>query len=268
MLDAQVRRKLASALGGLNVRANGESPHQESDGEAEAARRAVLQHACHHCPDRDRHAQWAERAARLERENAGLKKRVRARTETLSRRFEKILGILEDFGYVRDFALTEKGWTLARIYNENDLLVAEALNRGWLSDLEPAELAALASTFVFESRGPFEMAGDLPTPASKRVYGKVVRLGETIRKREAGLEMTRGTESGFADYAYRWCLGYPLEDLIDEDSPPGDFIRSCKQTIDLLRQIKTVSPDGSLAARVDEAIEGMNRGVVAYTGLL
>jgi ATP-dependent RNA helicase HelY len=47
---------------------------------------------------------------------------------------------------------------------------------------------------------------------------------------------------------------------------PGDFVRSCKLLVDLLRQIEDVgSTEVSTLAR--RAREAVNRGVVAYTGL-
>ncbi|HEX2178980.1 MAG TPA: helicase-related protein, partial [Actinomycetota bacterium] len=272
-LDHALRRKLAGALKEFD-RNGGRSKTSapalmDEDVELALARTAMLQHPCHSCPDRDRHAQWAERAARMARENEVLHKKVLSKTETLSRRFERILGILEEYHYLDGFNLTGKGWSLARIYNENDLLVTETLARGWLDDLEPAELAALLCVFVYESRGPVEVAGPLPTSATKRTYGKIARLEERMKRSEmrAGLEMIRGTETGFAMTVYRWCLGDPLEDVIDEDSSPGDFIRSTKQTIDLLRQVQGAAEDEELRRRLTGAIEGLNRGVVAYSGV-
>ncbi|HEX2150175.1 MAG TPA: hypothetical protein VHI31_08410, partial [Actinomycetota bacterium] len=211
----------------------------------------------------------AVRATRLIKENESLHRKVQSKTETLSRRFQRILGILEEYSYLDGFNLTEKGWVLARIYNENDLLITETLARGWLEDLEPPELAALLSVFVYESRGPVEVAGPLPSAGTKRAYGKIVRLEERMKRSEtrAGLEMIRGTETGFAMTAYRWCLGDPLEDVIDEESSPGDFIRSTKQTIDLLRQVQGAVDDPDLRRKLGEAVEGMNRGVVAYSGV-
>ncbi len=271
-LDHALRRKMATALKDFNSNGGrGKRPLLEEDEDLDLAlaRTAMLQHPCHTCPDRDRHAQWAERATRLAKENESLHKKVLSKTETLSRRFERILEILEEYHYLEGFNLTEKGWSLARIYNENDLLVTETLTRGWLNDLEPPELAAVLSVFVYESRGPVEVAGPLPTSASKRVYGKIARLEERMRRSEtrAGLEMIRGTETGFALTAYRWCLGDPLEDVIDEESSPGDFIRSTKQTIDLLRQLQSAAEDQELRRRLSDAVEGLNRGVVAYSGV-
>jgi ATP-dependent RNA helicase HelY len=47
---------------------------------------------------------------------------------------------------------------------------------------------------------------------------------------------------------------------------PGDFVRNCKQLIDLLRQIEEVAPQQA-PALVRRAREAVNRGVVAYTGV-
>ena len=57
------------------------------------------------------------------------------------------------------------------------------------------------------------------------------------------------------------------EDVLREtDMSPGDFVRTCKQLLDLLRQIEEVAPEG-VADLVRRAREAVNRGVVAYTGV-
>jgi ATP-dependent RNA helicase HelY len=47
---------------------------------------------------------------------------------------------------------------------------------------------------------------------------------------------------------------------------PGDFVRTCKQLLDLLRQIAEVAPPPT-ADVVRAAAGAVNRGVVAYTGV-
>ena len=54
--------------------------------------------------------------------------------------------------------------------------------------------------------------------------------------------------------------------LRETDMSPGDFVRTCKQVLDLLRQIEDVAPEGS-SAIIRRAREAVNRGVVAYTGV-
>src|SRR5207245_9613355 len=129
-------------------------PPADPAAEARAAEleRKAEQHPCHSCPDRPLHERWAVRASKLDHEAAGLERRIRSRTETLGRQFDRVLSVLTDLGYVERFALTEKGETLRRIYSEGDILVAEALARGVFDGLSGSELAAVASAVVYESR--------------------------------------------------------------------------------------------------------------------
>ena len=87
------------------------------------------------------------------------------------------------------------------------------------------------------------------------------------RERARGLELTREPDPGFAEKAYRWTAGAPLERVLDEDDAPGDFVRSVKQLVDLLRQLEPLARDDALTAAIAEAHEGLHRGVVAYSSL-
>ncbi|MEO7804188.1 MAG: DEAD/DEAH box helicase [Actinomycetota bacterium] len=270
-LDMQSRKSLASALNEMVLPKQSPPSGRRTDArytELRDLETQLLEHPCNTCVDREKHGQWAERESRLQKENENLRKRVRARTQTLSRQLDKVLRVLHEFGYIENFSLTPKGSLLSRIYNENDLLVSEVLTRGWLDDLTPAELAAAASLFVFQSRGPFEIGGVLPTASTQRLFSKVTRLAERIQRTEsrAGVEMTRGVEAGFAQNVHRWSSGAPLDEVLDETSTPGDFIRSCKQTIDLMRQIAETNFDPLLRDGLMAAAASVNRGVVAYVG--
>jgi ATP-dependent RNA helicase HelY len=206
----------------------------------------------------------------LEKEIAGVDRRVRRRTGTLARRFELVLEILEELDYVKTWTLTSKGEVLKGVYNESDLLVVEALERGLFDDLEPAELAAVCSTLVYEPRGPETgITYELPTSASRTVWIEVMRLWKLIKKAEElrGLDLTREPDPGFAARVHKWASGAPLEEVLGEDDPAGDFVRVMKQLTDLLRQLEEVAPSQNLKDTVRIAIDGIQRGVVAYSSL-
>ena len=74
-------------------------------------------------------------------------RRVGRRTGTLARRFDQVLEVLEHLGYVKDWALTDKGETLTRVYNESDLLVVESIERA-----VPMPVLALSLQMRFRSR--------------------------------------------------------------------------------------------------------------------
>ena len=66
---------------------------------------------------------------------------------------------------------------------------------------------------------------------------------------------------------YKWCKQSRLDDvLFDADMPAGDFVRWTKQTVDLLDQLAKVAPEG-LAKTAREALAGINRGIVSYSGV-
>jgi ATP-dependent RNA helicase HelY len=269
--DARARRHVARKLERV------ERVPESDDGRAfepkplRALRKSVEEHPCHSCPDIGRHLHFGERARRLEKELAGIERRINRRTSTLSRRFEEVLAILEGAGYVDNWTLTRKGDVLTRIYNEADLLAVEALTSGLFDDLDGPELAALCSTLVFEARGPDVATppATMPTEGGRRVWKNLMALWGEIHDEEQsrGLELTREPDPGFAESAYRWAAGAPLENVLSEDDPPGDFVRTVKQLVDLLRQLEDVVESAALLATVRAAVAGLHRGVVAYSSV-
>ena len=270
--SARFRRDLAARLVALDVR----PPKQARDrmdarAQREAARLEELaaQHPCHACPDRPTHERWAVRASQLEQRLRGVERRIKTRTETLARQFERVLGVLEELGYVREFAILPKGDVLSRIYGEGDILVAEALGDGLVTGLSPAETAALVSAVVYESRERVPRQADMPTAETATRYGRLERLWHRVRRSEDShhVELCRELEAGFATPVFQWAEGKPLQDVLGETGmAPGDFVRNCKQLLDLLRQIEEVA-SGQTAELAHQAIESVNRGVVSYTGV-
>lgn len=231
---------------------------------------AMRAHPVYACPDRDEHERWMMRIEELEAETEALRKRVRRRTETLARIFERVLDVLGRYGYVEDGTVTDKGRRLARIYNESDLLIAEAIADGLFDDLDAAEVAALASMVVYETRigAPDEY---MPTQALGRAFGRLKRLYRQIHISEddAQLELVREPDPGFAAQMHRWASGDDLEDVLDMgDLSAGDFVRSTKQVWDLLRQLAELEVSPDLVARCRDAAHAIYRGVVAYSGAL
>jgi ATP-dependent RNA helicase HelY len=234
------------------------------------------------CPDLRAHLRAAARAERLEAQVERLHKQVLGRTDSLARQFDRVLRLLEDWDYVRGWSLTPAGTRLACIYHEQDLLVAECAERGILDGLPPAEMAAVASAFTYEARGP--MAGE--GPAAKLPTGRVDERWRAVQgvarelstdEKLAGLPVTRGPDAGFATLAYGWARGRELANLLAAPDTPdapgvaisaGDFVRNVKQLIDLLRQLGEVLADQESAASARQAADKLFRGVVAASSVV
>jgi len=208
---------------------------------------------------------------RTRREIAQLEKRARRDETSIARRFDATCAVLQDRGHLDGHDVTAAGLTLAGIYHECDLLVAEALLHGVFDGLDPASLAAVVSCLTYEHRSP-EPAPEthFPTPGGGRGWRTLERLADELGRaeRRAGVSETRRPEPGFAPLAHSWAAGESLAVLLDgrADLTAGDFVRNSKQLIDLLRQLGSVAPlpDTRRAARA--AAEASHRGVVALSG--
>jgi ATP-dependent RNA helicase HelY len=271
--NPRYRRDVAARLAAIDVKGAGRRrrPQTNPKVEREAARLESLaaEHPCRRCPERAKHERWATRAVELERRLGGVERRIRVRTETLARQFDRVLSVLRDLGYVEGWALTAKGRTLTRIYGEGDLLVGEALESGLLEDLRPSEAVALLSAVIYEGRERMPLAGEMPTAETKERYERLQRLWRKVRRTEDEhqVQLCRELEAGFATPIYHWAEREALDDILAEtEMAPGDFVRNCKQLVDLLRQIEEVA-DPETGALVREGRESVLRGVVAYTGV-
>ncbi|MGN6473397.1 MAG: DEAD/DEAH box helicase [Mycobacteriales bacterium] len=271
----QSRRDLASSLRALGLDAGGTRPKDRSaaadDAEIARLRAAIRQHPCHGCADREDHARWGERYAKLERDTEALERRVRNRTGTIARTFDSVCDVLTSLGYLDSEEITTFGRTLARLYSESDLLVAEALRDGAWEDLDAAELAAVASAIVYESRRDDEASPKLPPGKCRAALADLDRHWDSLRgvEADAGLNFLRQPQPGFAWLAWRWAKGHSLDAVLrDTQLAPGDFVRWVKQLLDLLDQITQAAPAGSrTATTAREAIGRLRRGVVAYSGV-
>ncbi|MBI5156418.1 MAG: DEAD/DEAH box helicase [Acidimicrobiia bacterium] len=210
----------------------------------------------------------AREAKRLEQSLAVRERRAASLPPGVVTAFRGIMGLLERRGYVRGWRLTDKGQRLRRVYNVLDLVLAEAVDRGWFDGLDGPQTAAFASGFTFEPRREAE---DVSWPLPLRDLGEqLTELWEEIAaaERHAGLPITRAPDPGFAATAMRWASGQSLFEIFgDEDvTAVGDFVRNCRQLIDLLRQIRDLTPEPLPGVRA--AVRGVDRGVVAAEGAL
>jgi ATP-dependent RNA helicase HelY len=269
--NAGFQRHVASSLAAVRLRedamAGVHGPRRHQRGVlAQARAEAAAAHPVAGCPDLRHHLRAAERAERLARDAERLERRIRGRTESLARQFDRVLRVLEAWGYVDGWSLTANGERLARLYHEADLLVAECLTQGLLDGLNPAELAGAVSAFTYEARGPAEQASWWPPGGVRDRWLAIDRLAGELNEAEdaAALPLTRRPDPGFIGLAYSWAAGEELEELIaDEELSGGDFVRNIKQLIDLLRQLGDVAPDPQTGRAARAAADRLFRGVVA-----
>jgi ATP-dependent RNA helicase HelY len=241
----------------------------DEDEQVAELRRRLKAHPCHQCPDREDHARWAERWWRLKRETVGLQRKVEGRTNSVARTFDQICALLAELGYLSPDGgeVTAQGQNLRRLYTEKDLLAAECLRHGAWKRLDPAGLAAVVSSLIHEPRrDEADPAPRMPTDEVAEAVHEMQRLWSSLedRERELGLPLTGDPDAGMAWMMHRWASGRRLEEVLrGSDMAAGDFVRRCKQVVDLLGQLADAAPEPVLRGTARKAIDAVMRGVVA-----
>jgi ATP-dependent RNA helicase HelY len=272
--NAKSRKDLAATV---RVKVPHDQPparHKESGVSQEVERVAQLRrqmraHPCHACPEREDHARWAERWWRLRRETDAVARTVEGRTNTVARTFDRICELLVELGYLTEggAGVTSQGDTLKRLYTEKDLLAAECLRHGVWKRLDAPSLAAIVSSLLYEPRGSDgEVSPRMPNDDVSEAYDVMVRHWSQLEDRERAhtLPTTGAPDAGMAWMLHRWASGQRLEVVLrDSEIAAGDFVRHCKQVIDLLGQIGDAAAEPTLSVTARRAIDAVRRGVVA-----
>jgi ATP-dependent RNA helicase HelY len=274
----QSRRDLASALvakleqtprPNLGTAGRGRV-RRPMDPQVDRLREQLRAHPVHGSPDREDRLRWAERYLRLERDTEGLRRRIDSRTNSIARQFDRVCEVLDELGYLDGDEVTPDGRRLARLYSELDLVAAECLRHRVWDQLEPAELAAVLSSLVFESRNP-EQA---PEPRLPR--GKVPDVVLTMSRIWAGLDAMerehrvtylRRPDFGFAWATYQWARGRSLDIVLGEAVTAGDFVRTMKQLLDVIDQVADAAGDSPVRRTARQASDLLRHGVIAYSSL-
>jgi ATP-dependent RNA helicase HelY len=234
----------------------------------------IKHHPCHRCPERESHARWGERWWKLRRETDSVIDQIDARTNQVAKTFDRICDMLLELDYLEEHRnevnVTASGARLSMIYGERDLLVAECLEHGTWENLEPANLAAMISTLVYEARREEEFKSPkLPKGNFEASFDETTAVWRNLEAlgRKYKLRQTEQPDAAVAFSVFRWCNGVNLDRILYESGLlVGDFIRLSKQIIDLLEQIARAAQP-SVADAAKRAVELMKRGVVAYSYL-
>ena len=257
------------------LRASGKAKKNSSlqalpiDREIAALRADIRRHPVHACPHRDEHARaghtWAKKNAEYER----LLKRIDGRTNSVASQFDRVCAVLDRMGFLVDDRVMPSGEVLRRVFGERDLIVVEALQRGVWDNLSAPELAAIASTCVYQSRGE-ESAGVEPWTASStdlaRAWEETFALSQSVIsiENELGVPSTPELDPGLAQAVIAWANGATLTTAIwGTPLLAGDFVRWVRQVVDLLDQLRHVASP-ALAAKARDARQLLLRGVVTW----
>ena len=141
-------------------------------------------------------------------------------------------------------------------------MVAECLRTGAWAGLKQAELAAVVSAVLYEiaggdGPGPPHTPPRCPPQRLRQALKQTRRLSAELRADEQRhrIALSREPDDGFRRGIYRWASSGDLAaalaaaDAEGTGSPlsAGDFVRWCRQVLDLLDQVRNAAPDAGAA---------------------
>ncbi len=277
--DANIKKTLASQVRELgqesaDPKRRGKKSHDVNP-LVQDLRDQMRAHPCHGCDERETHARWGERYQKSESQFQEVSSRMKGRTNTIARRFDRLCAVLGELEYlVKDpkgeWQVTQRGKLLKGVYSENDLLIAQTILGGVLDPLDPASLAAVCSTFVYESRrGDPDEAPSVPGGPTQKALDDIHQIWGQVEgvEHDHKVHESRTLDAGLAWALYRWAKGATLMKILTtNDVTAGDFVRWVRQVIDLLGQIVAVTAqDSDLHANAIAAIDLCQRGIISYS---
>jgi len=240
------------------------------DAQLQELRARLSAHPCAGCPDLESHLRWVGRWRTSRGELEGVQRRISGRTSSLARRFDRLTDLLLELGYLEhsgehgeELVPTASGLRLRRLFSDRDLLIAQCLEHGTWEGLDAPGLAAVVSAAVHESRRDDRAPELIPDPAVGAALEASGRLAAELQSAEArhGIDPTVPPDPAISAIVHRWARGAHLAAALEgNDLPPGDFVRHCRQVIDLLDQL---TADERLGDTARAAIHGVRRGLVA-----
>lgn len=132
-------------------------------------------------------------------------------------------------------------------------------------DLDAPALAAVVSTCVYAGRREDRGEPDVPggphgtlaraLEATTRVWSEVDDLEEAH-----DIDATGALDEGLVTAVHRWAVGRSLDAVLrGSEIAAGDFVRWCKQVIDVLDQVATAAPTPAVRRTAHQAIEAAAR---------
>jgi superfamily II RNA helicase len=234
---------------------------------------------CHRCPwgSQTKCDQEWKRLEALDGRLGQKREALEAVRNAYWQEFVHVVEVLERFGAVLEGKLLAKGQLIAGLRHDNELLVAETVERGILDDTTLAEAATLCSCLIEESRSGDGAVARLFLRKHPKLKRKLQQMGAVAdavadAQRKWHLPMPVGISTGFMPSVFRWASGEDDWSDIVEDSfggHEGDLIRAMRRLIDVLRQLaESAEVTPALAQLLGKAARVIDRGIVLESALI
>jgi superfamily II RNA helicase len=191
-----------------------------------------------------------------------------ARYDDMVEQVSRKLQLLHDLGYLEGQNLTPRGRFAASVYG-HELEMTELVFAGVFDRIDPAQVAVVTASVVYEGRRDDEAAGMEP----RRVVGDVWRLANRAVRDVYDRELSLGVrypvkqlDWKLTGVVWAWANDADFTKLRDyTEASDGDIVRNLRQTIQLMRLVSKPLLElarGDLHNRFGSSLKLIKRGLV------
>ncbi|EDW83731.1 uncharacterized protein Dwil_GK13521 [Drosophila willistoni] len=195
-----------------------------------------------------------------------------AKNLTLYPNYCNKLKVLRALNYIDELdEVTLKGKVACEM-GQNELLITELILCNMFNDLEPAEIAALLSSLVFQAK----IQGEPVIPdALKACVAAFEQINDTIlaeeQRFEAEIEAENRLNFGLLEVVYEWARNKPFAEIMKlTEVQEGIIVRCIQQLDETLRDVKTAAiriGNPGLQSKMEEASAAIKRDIVFTASL-
>ncbi len=233
-----------------------------------ASRARLEQSPCTGCPHLSEHRGHRRETEEVAETLRHGEEELRSARGRYRREFRALRGVLREAGFLENDRPTELGLLAEALFGESALVVADAIQAGWLEELTPPELVGVLTMLVADDRGR-----DRPTPARRQWPSRGVERGHRLLRADLqrlgaieehhGVATLRPLSFDFVAAAHQWASGVALAEI---DVPPGadvgDLVKAVKNLYSLLRQMEQALREHRLAPLVRRTREAIEREMI------
>ncbi|XP_003705432.2 superkiller complex helicase subunit twister [Megachile rotundata] len=184
--------------------------------------------------------------------------------------YTNAVALLRDLGYINENETVALKGRVALQMGSNELLITELILKNVLTVLQPAEIAALLSSVIFQQRTDAtpELTPDLEKSCEvlKETYAELETLEQHYQ-----LSTLQPLNFGLVEVVYDWAKAKSFAEIMEKtDVQEGIIVRCIQQLSETLRDVKNAAVtigDPVLKEKMEEACTAIKRDIVFAASL-
>ncbi|CAK7226364.1 Antiviral helicase ski2 [Sporothrix curviconia] len=196
--------------------------------------------------------------------------------------YENRIAVLKHLGFVnKSSVVLLKGRVACEVRTADELVLTETILNNLLAGLEPAEIAALLSIFVYQGKDDQELdtAPFISNGLNKaltevyRIWKEVIRTQEQFHVISAGDESERSSKLhfGLMEVVYEWASGSPFKTIAGMTSEQeGTIVRTITRLEETCREVRNIGRivgDKTLETKMNRVKEAIMRNITTVPSL-